>query len=186
MWYFTSPKIVFGEDALFHLDELTGERAFIVTDANMVEQVDYVAVFRVDELAASQILAPSEFFNTIANTFANPLAPSTGATALIDSIMGILNNVSSVTPDEALSAHMIVFSDGTDVVSTQYEAPDLPTRAAELGIPVHTVMLENEKLSNDRQQEGREYLSQIAAGTGGQSLILSTPEDLAQIWQQMG
>ncbi len=44
MWYFHSPKIVFGEDALNHLDELTGQRAFIVTDANIarlgfVEQV---------------------------------------------------------------------------------------------------------------------------------------------------
>ena len=44
MWYFHSPKIVFGEDALNHLDELTGQRAFIVTDGNIarlgfVEQV---------------------------------------------------------------------------------------------------------------------------------------------------
>jgi alcohol dehydrogenase class IV len=44
VWYFHSPKIVFGEDALNHLDELTGQRAFIVTDGNIarlgfVEQV---------------------------------------------------------------------------------------------------------------------------------------------------
>lgn len=36
MWYFGSPEIVFGEDALNRLEELTGQRAFIVTDANMV------------------------------------------------------------------------------------------------------------------------------------------------------
>ncbi len=36
MWYFSSPEIVFGEDALCRLDELTGERAFIVTDANVM------------------------------------------------------------------------------------------------------------------------------------------------------
>ena len=35
MWYFTSPKIVFGEDALSHLEQLKGQRAFIVTDANL-------------------------------------------------------------------------------------------------------------------------------------------------------
>jgi alcohol dehydrogenase class IV len=35
MWYFTSPKIVFGEDALSHLEQLKGKRAFIVTDANV-------------------------------------------------------------------------------------------------------------------------------------------------------
>ncbi len=36
MWFFQSPKIIYGEDALSYLDELVGQRAFIVTDANMV------------------------------------------------------------------------------------------------------------------------------------------------------
>ncbi len=36
MWIFTSPStLVFGEDALHHLEELQGERAFLVTDANL-------------------------------------------------------------------------------------------------------------------------------------------------------
>lgn len=33
MWYFRSPEIVFGEGALDRLDTLSGQRAFIVTDA---------------------------------------------------------------------------------------------------------------------------------------------------------
>jgi alcohol dehydrogenase class IV len=37
MWYFRSPEIVFGPDALDHLTHLTGQRAFIVTDATLVE-----------------------------------------------------------------------------------------------------------------------------------------------------
>lgn len=47
MWYFNSPKIVFGEDALSRLADLVGQRAFIVTDANMVElgMVDQVTGF---------------------------------------------------------------------------------------------------------------------------------------------
>ncbi len=32
MWFFNSPEIVFGEDALSYLDEFDGRRAFIVTD----------------------------------------------------------------------------------------------------------------------------------------------------------
>ncbi|UCE98275.1 MAG: iron-containing alcohol dehydrogenase [Dehalococcoidia bacterium] len=36
MWYFVSPEIVFGEDAISHLDEICGKRALIVTDNNMV------------------------------------------------------------------------------------------------------------------------------------------------------
>jgi alcohol dehydrogenase class IV len=36
MWYFSSPKIIFGEGALSHLATLRGERAALVTDANLV------------------------------------------------------------------------------------------------------------------------------------------------------
>lgn len=36
MWYFRSPEIVFGSDALDHLTQLTGQRAFIVTDETLV------------------------------------------------------------------------------------------------------------------------------------------------------
>jgi alcohol dehydrogenase class IV len=36
MWYFRSPEIVFGPDALDHLTHLSGHKAFIVTDATVV------------------------------------------------------------------------------------------------------------------------------------------------------
>jgi alcohol dehydrogenase class IV len=38
MWFFRSPKIVFGENALSHLDEIAGHRVFIVTDEVMVNK----------------------------------------------------------------------------------------------------------------------------------------------------
>jgi alcohol dehydrogenase class IV len=37
MWFFNSPEIVYGEDALSYLDDLPGKRAFIVTDAVLHE-----------------------------------------------------------------------------------------------------------------------------------------------------
>ncbi|MGA9351353.1 MAG: iron-containing alcohol dehydrogenase [Anaerolineae bacterium] len=37
MWFFNSPEIVFGEDALSYLSEIEGKRALIVTDQNMVK-----------------------------------------------------------------------------------------------------------------------------------------------------
>jgi alcohol dehydrogenase class IV len=37
MWYFNSPLIVFGEDALTELSSIEGKRALVVTDANIVE-----------------------------------------------------------------------------------------------------------------------------------------------------
>ena len=36
MWIFNCPKVVFGDDALEHLEELQGQRAYFVTDANML------------------------------------------------------------------------------------------------------------------------------------------------------
>ncbi len=36
MWFFRSPEIVFGQDALDYLEELTGHRALIVTDQHIV------------------------------------------------------------------------------------------------------------------------------------------------------
>ena len=37
MWYFFSPKVIFGEDAIQWLAQIEGQRAFIVTDENMVK-----------------------------------------------------------------------------------------------------------------------------------------------------
>lgn len=37
MWYFSSPFVVFGEEALSHLEQLQGERALIVTDATLAK-----------------------------------------------------------------------------------------------------------------------------------------------------
>ncbi len=37
MWFFKSPEIVFGEEALSYLERLEGRRAFIVTDATVVK-----------------------------------------------------------------------------------------------------------------------------------------------------
>lgn len=37
MWYFKSPEVVFGEDALSHLHQIQGSRALIVTDATLAQ-----------------------------------------------------------------------------------------------------------------------------------------------------
>ncbi len=36
MWYFDSPHVIFGEEALSHLAQLSGRRAFVITDQNIV------------------------------------------------------------------------------------------------------------------------------------------------------
>jgi alcohol dehydrogenase class IV len=45
MWFFKSPEIVFGEDALSYLEHLKGRRAFIVSDAT-ISGLGYVARVR--------------------------------------------------------------------------------------------------------------------------------------------
>jgi alcohol dehydrogenase class IV len=43
MWFFRSPKIVFGEDALSYLEQIQGKRAFIVTD-RIMESLGFVKI----------------------------------------------------------------------------------------------------------------------------------------------
>ncbi|KAA3655987.1 MAG: iron-containing alcohol dehydrogenase [Chloroflexi bacterium] len=43
MWFFKAPEFFFGEDALSQLEELSGKRAFIVTDVN-IQQLGFVDV----------------------------------------------------------------------------------------------------------------------------------------------
>jgi hypothetical protein len=154
-------------------------------EPTMREQVDAVAIYLVGELAAAQLIEPTGFHNTVRNAFATPLTPQSGATALVDSLMGLLNNVDNLKPRPDMVAHLVVISDGTDVVSSQFEAADVPRRAAELGIPIHTVHLENQNLQGDQRQEGRDYMSQIAAGTFGLSSVLGVADDLRPIWDQI-
>ena len=62
MWFFNCPNFYFGEDALSQLAFLTGTKAFIVTDAHIL-QLGYVeAVQRVLQTAVieSQIFAEVE------------------------------------------------------------------------------------------------------------------------------
>ena len=97
------------------------------------------------------MLEPSPFYNSVRNFFATPLTPQEGPTALYDSIVGLLNDINALKPDPALVPSVVVFSDGTDAVSTQYEADAVAARAAELGIPLHTVWLDNQELSFGRE-----------------------------------
>lgn len=150
----------------------------------MQEQVDYVAIFRVGADGAESVLAPTAFYNSVRNFFATPLAPQEGATALYDSVVSLLNEVNALKPDPALVPSVIVFSDGTDAVSTQYEAEEVAARAAELGIPLHTVWLDNEELTFGREA-GRNYLADTAAGAYGVSARLDQPASLTGIFSRI-
>lgn len=150
----------------------------------MMEQVDAVAVYKVGETTATQLLEPTRFHNSVRNLFATPLTPETGATALYDSTVGMLEQINTLKPDPDMFASIVLITDGTDAVSTQFQAGDVARRAAELGIPIHTIWLNNENLAFS-QQAGQEYLAGVAAGTGGVAARLDNPTDLPLIWERI-
>ena len=53
MWFFKSPQIIFGTDALSHLDQIQGKRAFIVTD-RVIQSLGFVDSVR-DRLSQAGI-----------------------------------------------------------------------------------------------------------------------------------
>ncbi len=65
MWFFNSPEIVFGEGALGYLSEIEGQRAFIVTDQNMM-RLGFV------ELVAEQLKEAGMKYQTFAEVEPNP------------------------------------------------------------------------------------------------------------------
>jgi hypothetical protein len=150
---------------------------------NMMEGVDYVAIYQIGETGPVELLAPESFHNGVQNLFlTGPLTPETGATALIDSTMDMLNQLESLKPNPLMAASLVVMSDGTDVVSSRFTTGDVAPHAANLGFPIHTIWLDNAELPG--LSIGRDYLAQLAAGSRGTAVQLANG-DLSAIWNQI-
>lgn len=154
-------------------------------EPTMREQVDYVAVYRVGETAVIDLQEPTFFHNTIRNLFARPLEPDAGRTALLDSVGSLLGNLERLSPEPALVPAIVLFSDGTDAVSSQYRPADIPRMASEIGVPVHTIWLNNENLSAANRDQGRQYMEQVAAGSGGIAISFTDSEGVQQIYERI-
>ncbi len=74
-------------------------------------------------------------------------------------------------------------TDGTDVVSTRFEEEDLVNRALELGIPIHTIWLNNENISTP--SFGQDFLAGLAAQTGGIAVQLDNTNDSPLVWNRI-
>lgn len=151
----------------------------------MKEQVDAVAVYQVGPEGPAELLEPTRFYNSVANLFAAPLQPAAGPTALVDSIGGLLGRLDEIRPDAAMATAVIVVSDGTDAVSTQYQGEEIPAMAAEMGVPLHTVWVQNDELAAGSQEQGRDYLTQIASEARGLAVQLQNSADLSLIWNRI-
>ncbi len=152
---------------------------------NMDERVDYIAVYRVDESEAFQLQSPVNFYNAIRNFFSTPLEPQSGPTALVDSLGSLPDKVAALRPKGDMVTSIVVITDGTDAVSTQFDPDEIGQNAAELGILIHTIWVENENLQPFSHQAGQAYLSQLAADSGGLSARLDEPDELQAIWNRI-
>lgn len=160
-------------------------KQFASPAGGMMEQVDAVAIYQVGEFEAREILAPTEFYNTVQNLFVDDLTPETGATALDDSLGNLLESVDGLKPRSDMVASIVVMSDGTDATSTQFEIQDLVVLAGTTGIPVHTASLDNVELPPFSQEEGRTNLNNLSTGSRGIATALSDTAGLGNIWQRI-
>jgi hypothetical protein len=151
----------------------------------MEEMVDYIAIYQVGELSTIQLLPPTNFYNSIRNFFADPFETQDGPTALLDSVDGLLKEMESLRPEDDLSMSIVLMTDGTDVVSTGVLPEELAGRAAALGIPIHTIWLQNENLQSFSQQAGQDYLAQVAVDSGGLATQLEAESDIQAIWDRL-
>ena len=151
----------------------------------MQEGLDLVAIYKVGETAAAQLLPPDTFHNSVTNLFATPLDPELGATALVDSLGGLIDQIDELKPDPALVPAIVVMSDGTDVVSTAFSENEIAAHAAAVGVPIHTIWLTNDNLSPASQQFGQDYLAALAAGSRGLTARLQDTADLGAIWSRI-
>lgn len=152
---------------------------------NMQEGLDYVAVYRIGETEAVQLLEPTNFYNAVRNFFATPLEPEGGPTALNDSMVGLINNVNGLKPDPNMYTSLVLLTDGTDVVSTQFGEADVIAQANAARVPIHTVSLNNVNLQPGSQEVGRTYLANIAAGSRGVAVALDESGTIGTIWNRI-
>ncbi len=113
MWFFRSPKIVFGEDALDELTQLEGKRAFIVTDANM-QQLGFV----------ERVNAPLKHSGVEVSIFAdvepNPSVPT---------IERCARQMTEFEPDWIIGLGGGSCMDAAKAAWFRYERPDIPLEA---------------------------------------------------------
>ncbi len=84
-----------------------------------------------------------------------------------------------------LPSSIVVMSDGTDVVSTQFQASDILTRTASLELPIHTIWVDSTDLTFAGQQQGQEFLQSISDETHGVATTLDNSEGIAEIWNHI-
>ncbi len=156
------------------------------SESFMREQVDYVALYEVGSEAATSVMEPVSFQNSVRNHFAaTPLATQATTTALYDSLGALLNTLTALKPNPIMAASIVLMTDGTDAVSQEFQAQELAPLAASLGVPIHTIWLPNSDLGEFGRTAGQEFLNALATETGGVAARLEDAGQLSAIWNRI-
>ncbi len=149
----------------------------------MVEQLDYAAVYRVGVADAIEQVAPTPFHNSLRNIGNEPLPLESGPTALLDSLGNLLTNLENIKPKPELATAIVLMTDGTDVISSQFSQDQVVTLALTTGTPIHTIHLANADLGSP--EVGRDMLTQLSQSTRGATAVMGEANGLGEIWSRI-
>ncbi len=131
----------------------------------MVERMDTFGIYAVDFSDPKILLEPTFFRNSVINWLADEPPIQEGSTALYDSLDSLLGQVDGLKPRPEMIASIVVFTDGTDSVSTRTDEVSVIQKAVDLNVPIHTVHLNNSLIFNP--DEGQRFLQNLSDRTGG-------------------
>ena len=127
MWFFTSPHIVHGEDALGYLDDLPGKRAFIVTDPVL------------DSLGFTQIVAEHLHMAGIETASFPEVEPEPS----LQTVLRGVEKMRAFEPDWIVGLGGGSAMDAAKAIWALYERPDLDP---EIISPIYRLNLEKVKM----------------------------------------
>lgn len=164
------------------LEEVADAVADLTKSARLLDGKDYlnaIAFGREGEEPVPQVLAPwsLDHQGVINQILALQPDPANVRTPLIQQIFFALDQFEDANVPGNLQRHIVVFSDGVDLLSgTQPE--DLPRRARELDVRVHTVWFRN------NAPGAAANIRRIALLTGGESFTITPEEPIpTPIWE---
>ena len=145
----------------------------------MTERKDTIGIYAVDFADPKVLLEPTFFRNSVINWLAEEPPVQDGATALYDSLDSLLDQANGLKPRSEMVAAIVVFTDGTDAVSSRTDQVSVIQKAVDLNVPVHTVHLNNFLIANP--SEGQTFLQNLSSRTGGFYTELNQ-EGVNQMW----
>jgi len=171
-----------GQTGKTRLEEVRDAVGDLTQSSRLLDGKDYLSAMafgREDNAPIPQILAPwsTDHQGVINEIFALQPDPANVVTPLFQQIFAALDLFEDASLPNNLQRHIVVFSDGVDILSGT-EPDDLPRRASALNVRIHTVWFRNGGAGAEAN------MRRIAQLTGGQAFIFSADNPIpTNIWE---